>query len=143
MTWCKQIGKKHGNIIFVTLWMVWCARNDFIFNNQRENTHTSVAKIHLLVNAISADTFLLPEVTPIAVNHRRVKWTCPVEGFACPNVDESLLGSNNMARYDGLRNRDGDFIGDFYGVDAISNILFAEILVIWYGLKLSWQTWFS
>jgi hypothetical protein len=121
----------------------WCATNDFIFNNHRENAHTSVAKIHSLVNDMS-DTFMLPsEVTPIALNHRRVKWSCPIEGFVCPNVDESLLGSNNMAGYDGLlRNRDGDFIWDFYGVVAISSILFAEILAIWYGLKLCWQTWF-
>ncbi|GAU48967.1 hypothetical protein TSUD_188140 [Trifolium subterraneum] len=107
MTWCKQFGRKHGNIILVTLWMAWCARNNFIFNNQRECTQTSVAKFFSLVNA-SADAFLLPEVvSPLAGNHRLVTWSRPVEGFVCLNVDGSLLGSSNTAGYGGLlRNRD-------------------------------------
>jgi hypothetical protein len=84
-----------------------------------------------MINASSDAFLLLSEVTPIAVNHRRVKWSRPVEGFVCLNVDGSLLGSNNMAGYGGLlRNRDGDFIWNFYGVVAIPNILFVEILAI-------------
>ncbi|GAU36275.1 hypothetical protein TSUD_255290 [Trifolium subterraneum] len=143
LTWCKQLGKKHGNIIFVTLWMVWCVRNNFIFNNHQESTHTSVAKSHSLVNA-SAKAFSLPSVvSPLAGHQRSVRWFRPADEFVCLNVDGSLLGSNNTAGYDGLlRNRDGEFIWGFYGVAAIQNILYAEIMAIWYGLKLCWERGF-
>jgi hypothetical protein len=131
LSWCKQLGKKYGNIVFVTLWMIWCARNDLIFNNHRESTYTSGAKIHTLVKA-SADAFMLPAETPrIVLSHRRVKWSRPAEGFVCLNVVGSMLGSNNTAGYGGLlRNRDGDFIWGFYGVAAFPNFLLAEIMTI-------------
>jgi ribonuclease HI len=133
----------HGSIIFIIMWMVWCSRNDFIFNNHRESTHTCVAKIHSLLNA-SSDALLLPSVgLSLADNHRRVKWCRPAEGVVCLNVDGSLLGSVNTAGYGGLlRNKDGDFICGFYGVAAIPNILFAEIMAIWHGLELCWERGF-
>ncbi|GAU48278.1 hypothetical protein TSUD_405240 [Trifolium subterraneum] len=77
------------------------------------------------------------------MNHRRVKWSRPTEGFVCLNVDGSLLGSTNTAGYGGLlRNIDGEFIWGFYGDAAIQSILFAEIMAIWYGLKLGWKRGF-
>lgn len=140
LSWCKQLGKKYGNIVFVTLWVIWCARNDFIFNNNRESMYTSGAKIHTWVKA-SADAFMLPvETSPTVSNNRRVKWSRPAEDFVCLNVDGSLLGSNNTAGYGGLlRNRDGDFIWGFYGVAAVPNILLAETMAIWHGFKLCWD----
>jgi hypothetical protein len=123
--------------------MVWCVRNNFIFNNHQENTHTSVAKIHSLVNA-SGKAFSLPSVvSPLAGHQHSVRWFRPADEFVCLNVDGSFLGSNNTAGYDGLlRNRDGEFIWGFYGVAAIQNILYAEIMAIWYGLKLCWERGF-
>ncbi|GAU37355.1 hypothetical protein TSUD_277290 [Trifolium subterraneum] len=72
------------------------ARNNFIFNNHQENTHTS------------AKAFSLPSVvSPLAGHQRRVRWSRPADGFVSLNVDRSLLGSNNTAGYGGLlRNRD-------------------------------------
>ncbi|MCI10314.1 ribonuclease H protein [Trifolium medium] len=85
---------------------------------------------------------MLALVSPLTMTHRRVTWSRP-EGFVCLNVDGSLLGLNNTAGYGGLlRNIDGEFIWGFYGATAIQNILFAEIMAIWYGLKLCWECGF-
>ncbi|GAU32945.1 hypothetical protein TSUD_153620 [Trifolium subterraneum] len=91
-----------------------------------------------------AKAFSLPSVvSPLAGHQRRVRWSRPADGFVCLNVDGSLLGSNNTAGYGGLlRNRDGEFIWGFYGAAAIQNILYAEIMAIWYGLKLCWERGF-
>ncbi|PNX74924.1 ribonuclease H, partial [Trifolium pratense] len=79
LTWCKLLGKRYGNIVFVTLWIVWCARNDFIFNNHRESTYTSVSKIHAIVNASSDAFSLMPAVSTSTLNQRRVSWSRPAE----------------------------------------------------------------
>ncbi|GAU27562.1 hypothetical protein TSUD_29940 [Trifolium subterraneum] len=93
------------------------------------------AKIHSLVHASSVAFIPSTGGLPLTVNRRRVTWTRSAEGFVCLNVDAAGYGGL-------LRNRVGDFIWRFYGVAATPNILFAEIMAIWYGLKLCWERGF-
>ncbi|CAJ2638969.1 unnamed protein product [Trifolium pratense] len=56
---------------------------------------------------------------------------------------EKYLGFKMFHGYGGLlRNKEGKYIWGFYGSAAMQNILFAEIMAIWYGLKLCWERGF-
>jgi hypothetical protein len=98
----RNLGKKHGSLFFIVLWLVWCARNAFVFEIIKESSHTSVAKIYSLLKSCDV-AFTLPQVAPITpVNPRFVSWTRPMERTVCLNVDGSLLGTSNTAGYGGL-----------------------------------------
>ncbi|XP_045817094.1 uncharacterized protein LOC123910091 [Trifolium pratense] len=143
-SWCKTFGASHGNIIFVVLWVIWCARNDVIFNNNRTSIYKSVAKIHSMLHycAVAFDT-----PTSVAANmlsQQLVAWPCPPNGYVCLNVDGSLLGSPQSAGFGGLiRNSFGSFLGGFYGVACQAIILYAEIMAMLHGLELCWDKGFK
>jgi ribonuclease HI len=139
--WCKKYGKIYGNIIFVTMWFVWCARNDFVFNNHKASVITTVHKIQsMLSSCVAAFGGPAATLSPDA-NRRLVAWSRPDEGTVCLNVDGSLLDSANTAGYGGLlRNNNGEFLWGFYGVAAIQSVLFAEIMAILHGLQFCWDS---
>jgi ribonuclease HI len=122
------------------MWIVWCARNNFIFNGLRESVHNSVAKINALRSFCDAafDMQLLESVQTAIP--RQVTWSRPKEGTICLNVDGSLLGSVNTAGFGGLiRNNTEAFLGGFYGAASQPNILYAEIMAVLHGLDLCWN----
>ncbi|GAU43217.1 hypothetical protein TSUD_301040 [Trifolium subterraneum] len=114
--------------------------NDLVFNHHRESVETIVAKIHSLVLACSAAFNSPSSMGESVVPQRRMSWSRPAAGIMCLNVDGSLLSSKNSAGYGGLlRDNHGDFIWGYYGVAAAQNILYAEIMAIYQGLKLCWE----
>ncbi|XP_045831415.1 uncharacterized protein LOC123922770 [Trifolium pratense] len=142
-SWYKNLGKKHGTFFFIVLWVVWCVRNDIIFNNHIESIHTSMAKIFSLKKSCDS-VFSTTNTSPItSVNPRLVAWSRPTEGTMCLNVDGSLLGTTNTAGYGGLLcNNNGDFILGFYGVATVQSILFAELMAVLHGLQICWENGF-
>ncbi|MCH80050.1 ribonuclease H protein [Trifolium medium] len=141
--WCRQVDMSHGSIIFIVMWMVWCARNEFIFNNIKATVNDTVAKVLSMVSFCAAafDTHLL-ESNRI-VQHRLVAWACPNEGTVCLNVDGSMLGSIQTAGFGGLiRNHFGTFLKGFYGVASQPSVLYAEIMAVLHGLELCWVNGF-
>jgi hypothetical protein len=140
LAWCKTMGKQYGNITFIIIWYNWCARNDFVFNQYRESVDTSIAKIHSLVLACAAAFNKPNSLDQSNTSQRRVSWSRPAAGIMCLNVDGSLLNETNKAGYGGLlRDNHGNFIWGYYGAVMMPNILFAEIMAIWHGLKLCWD----
>ncbi|CAJ2633416.1 unnamed protein product [Trifolium pratense] len=142
-SWSRRVYSSHGSIIFIIMWVVWCARNDFLFNNHRSNMHESVAKIHSLLSCRTSafDTQLLDSIP--SIHPRQVSWSRPAEGTICLNVDGSLLGSPQTAGFGGLiRNNVGAFLEGFYGTASQSNILYVEIMAVLHGLELCWNKGF-
>jgi ribonuclease HI len=138
-TWYKTLGKKHGSVFFVILWVVWCMRNKVVFENYIESTHDSVAKILATLKSCDA-AFSSPNRTVNPVIPRLVTWSRPAIGTMCLNVDGSLLGATDSAGYGGLlRNNNGEFILGFYGAAATPSILFAELMAVLKGLQLCWE----
>jgi ribonuclease HI len=140
-TWYRNMGKKHGLLFFVTIWVVWCSRNDVIFNNSNENIHTSLAKIFSLLKSCEAAFSSPPTTSNNSATPRSVAWSRPVEGSVCLNVDGSLLVSTNTAGYGGLlRDNNGVFLLGFYGAATAPSILFAELMAILHGLQICWES---
>jgi ribonuclease HI len=138
-SWCRNACKSHGVIVLIVMWVVWCARNNFIFNGHRDSVHNSVAKVNAL-RSLCDVVFVAPLLDSAqSVMPRQVAWSRPEEGTICLNVDGSLLGSVNTAGFGGiLRNNTGAFLGGFYGMARQANILYAEIMAVLHGLDLCW-----
>jgi ribonuclease HI len=119
---------------------VWCARNDVVFNNHKASVTTIVTKIQAMLSSCASAFGDSPVTSSQDINPRLVTWSRPEEGTCCLNVDGSLLGSTNTAGYGGLlRNNNGDFLCGFYGMAAVRNILFVEIMAVLHGLQLCWD----
>ncbi|KAG5038525.1 hypothetical protein JHK86_019365 [Glycine max] len=71
---------------------------------------------------------------------RQVNWIRPQGDVIALNVDRSVLGNPQVARFGGLcRNHNGAFLLGFYGAVEISEVLYAEILALLKGLELCWE----
>jgi ribonuclease HI len=136
----KNPSKKHGSLFFIVLWVVWCVRNVFVYQNQKENTHASVVKIYSLLRSCATVFTPPPSVSTTSANPRFVTYPQPVEGTLSLNVDGSLLGASNTPSYGGLvQDNDSVFILGFYGVAVVQSILFVEFMVVLHGLQLYWE----
>jgi ribonuclease HI len=138
--WCRQLDLSHGNIIFIVMWVVWCARNEFIFNNIKTAVSISVAKVQSLVSFCSNafDTKSLDSNRPS--DQQLVSWSCPREDTVCLNVDGSMIGSLQSAGFGGLlRNNFGNFIKGFFGTASQQSVLYVEVMAILHGLELCWS----
>jgi ribonuclease HI len=141
--WCRQVNMSHGSIIFIVMWVIWCSRNDFIFNNNKVMVHVSVAKVLALTSCCSAAFETNSLGSNQAVDQQLVSWSCPHEGTICLNVDGSMLGSLQTAGFGGLiRNNFGAFLKGFYGTASHPSVLYAEIIAILHGLELCWDNGF-
>ncbi|GAU48830.1 hypothetical protein TSUD_190600 [Trifolium subterraneum] len=139
----KNMGKNHGPLFFIVLWVIWCVRNEFVFNNQRESTHIIMGKIYSLLH--SCEAVFTPPHSSMATTAkpRLVTWTKPAEGTVCLNVDGSLLKATNTAGYGGLiRDSNGVFLSGFYGTATVQSILFAELMAVLHGLQICWESGF-
>ncbi|KAK2371646.1 hypothetical protein QL285_084568 [Trifolium repens] len=135
------MGKKHETLFFVTLWVVWCMRNDAIFNNSNENIHTSVAKIFSLLKSCEVVFSPPPTTSNNSIIPRSVAWSRHVEGTVFLNVNGSLLGSTNTSGYGGqLRNNNGTFLLGFYVAATAPSILFAELMAMLHRLQICWES---
>jgi ribonuclease HI len=139
-SWCRNVCKTHGVIVLIIMWVVWCARNNYIFNGLRESIHSSVAKINALRSFCDA-AFATPLLDSVqTVIPSQVTWSRPEEGTICLNVDGSLLGSVNTAGFGGIvQNNTGAFLGGFYWAACQAKILYAEIMAVLHGLDLCWN----
>ncbi|CAL0312816.1 unnamed protein product [Lupinus luteus] len=67
-------------------------------------------------------------------------WTPPRNDFITLNMDGSSFGNSGMADYSGfLCNSVGGWIKGFIISIGISDNLHAELLALWYGLRLTWD----
>jgi ribonuclease HI len=125
------------------MWVVWCSRNDFIFNNNKVMVNVSVAKVLALASCYSAAFDNNPLEHNQNIDHQLVSWSCPNEGTICLNVDGSMLGSLQTAGFGGLlRNNFGVFLKGFYGTASQPSVLYTEIMAILHGLELCWENGF-
>jgi hypothetical protein len=109
-SWCRRACASYGVIVCIIMWVVWCARNQFLFNGLRDSLQESVAKINSLrIFYDSAFNSQLLDSTQ-TTNIRIVAWSRPTGGFVSLNVDGSLLGSVHTEGFGGLiRNNAGEF----------------------------------
>jgi hypothetical protein len=70
-TCSRNACKSHGVIVLIIMWVVWCARNHFLFNSLKESVHNSVAKINSLRSFCDAafDTQMLDSVRTTNLRH--------------------------------------------------------------------------
>ncbi|KAK2392667.1 hypothetical protein QL285_066003 [Trifolium repens] len=142
--WCRKILLSHGKTSFVIMWVIWCARNDVIFNNKRTRVQESVTKIQSLLSDCAAAFGTEGAASSHSTSERLVTWSRPREGTVCLNVDGSLLGTAQTAGFGGLiRDTAGTFIKGFYGSAAHASVLFAEIIAVLQGLQLCWENGFK
>jgi ribonuclease HI len=141
--WCRQLNISHGSIIFITMWVIWCSRNNFIFNNNKAVVNDCVAKIMSLVSFCAAAFDISSSESNRTSHHQLVAWSCPNEGTVCLNVDGSMMGQIPATGFGGLlRNNFGTFLKGFYGTASRPSVLYAEIIAILHGLELCWNNGF-
>ncbi|KAK2418771.1 hypothetical protein QL285_040937 [Trifolium repens] len=141
--WCRRISVEYGIVVFIIMWVIWCARNNFLFNGRCDSVTDNVAKILSLRTFCDSafDTHLLDAAHSSIP--RYVSWSRPAVWAICLNVDGSLLGSLQSAGFRGLlRNNTGTFLGGFYGEAMQPNVLYAEIMAIFHGLEFCWNKGF-
>ena len=118
------------------MWNIWCIRNKLVFGNIHPDKHSTVPTIffqlHLAYKSFGTDSLVTHISTP-----RMVSLQHGDEDTIILNVDGSALNNPGKAGYGGLiRKHDGSFFRGFFGSVGISNILHAEIQVLFTGIKL-------
>lgn len=121
-----------GNVFSATCWVIWCARNEVVFNDIQWTTWKILSKIRSLhdtiVCAFGTSTLSRPA--------RMVKWHPPAEHWVKLNVDGSSLGNPIISGFGGLlRNMHiGEWIVGFFGNCGLTTNLTAELSAIAMGI---------
>lgn len=116
----------------VMFWVIWCARNEVVFNDIQWTIWKILSKIRSLhdtiVCAFGTSTLSRPA--------RMVKWHPPAEHWVKLNVDGSSLGNPIISGFGGLlRNMHiGEWIVGFFGNCGLTTNLTAELSAIAMGI---------
>lgn len=140
LNWLRNTSSKTGTLILVVMWKVWCAVNRFVFDNV--DTH---------INDVVEGSLVLHQQILNAYNHsggelktrvdaREVMWSKPPLDYVALNVDGSAITNPRQAGFSGLiRDHRGEFRRGFYGSIGYSDIMPAELMVIFHGISLCWE----
>lgn len=138
-----HIWLKHGatgpkdNLFLACIWWSWKSRNAKCFNNEDISHQRLLSSILNLADVLRA-CFNTGENASQPIRH--VTWLQQDREGAILNVDGSSLGNPGPTGFGGLvRNPDGSWLFGFSGHVGISDVLKAELLGIYNGLKLAWD----
>lgn len=136
--WLKQGATGPKDKLFIAcVWWSWRARNAKCFNDE------TILFPRLLLSVLN-----LSETLNVCFNSeiskpqdvRQISWLQLNREETILNVDGSSLGNPGPAGFGGLaRNPDGGWLFGFSGHIGISDVLKAELLGIFNGLKLAWE----
>ncbi|CAN1167000.1 Putative ribonuclease H protein At1g65750 [Linum perenne] len=133
-----------SNVKFgVTAWLIWKARNKFIFEDLRQS-HSAVAEqcefwTNLVLSSWKTNQ-LGREAPGLARQTQLIAWRPGDGGWCTLNTDGSRIGSTGATSIGGLiRNEKGEFVRAFCGNIGDCSITRAELRAIVEGLKLAWS----
>ncbi|CAN1167006.1 Putative ribonuclease H protein At1g65750 [Linum perenne] len=142
--WCDMLKNTSSNVKFgVTAWLIWKARNKFIFEDLRQS-HSAVAEqcefwTNLVLSSWKTNQ-LGREAPGLARQTQLIAWRPGDGGWCTLNTDGSRIGSTGATSIGGLiRNEKGEFVRAFCGNIGDCSITRAELRAIVEGLKLAWS----
>lgn len=147
-------------VSFLTLWFLWCARNDAKHRGLPVHAHHIIHKVYSYIHTISrcnlwkpshwygdrniASYFGIELPPPCTFLPKIVEWTKPSIGWVKLNTDGASLGNPGIAGAGGLlRDHKGQLIFAFKEPLGHSTNTMAEPKALHRGLLLSWQHGFS
>ncbi|CAN1812888.1 Putative ribonuclease H protein At1g65750 [Linum perenne] len=133
-----------SNIHFgVTIWLLWRARNKFIFENQSQTPSVVVEQCKFWTNLVlsSWKTFQLGRKAPgLAWQTQLIVWRLGDEGWSTLNTDGSRTSHTGATLIGGLiRSERGEFVRAFSANIDNFSVIRAEIKAIIKGLKIAWS----
>lgn len=135
--WMQGFASQDRGIVFiVTCWVIWRARNQYVFEDIQWSIWTILNKIRThheaIMSAYGSSSFSRPV--------RQVQW-CPPSGNAVKlNVDGSCIGNPGRSGYGGLlRNANGEWLLGFSGFCGVTTNTTSELFAIYVGLSLAWR----
>lgn len=134
--WVASVPRSATPMLLLHAWYLWRRRCKFIFEGTLEPWQL------VLHYAASVDRLLHEHGGPSSatLGPRWVHWRSPPDGWVALNVDGSSLGNPGRAGAGGVvRNAAGVWQFGFTAFVGISEILQAELLAIFFGLRLCWQ----
>lgn len=136
--WFRHHCSLNGVMIPCVVWFLWISRNKKVFNNQDVQATTMLAQVLSMVKHIGSAFGLNQHIA-----HRlpkEVRWDKPDEGVCSLNVDGSAMTNPGLAGFGGIvRDSNGKFVRGFYGSVGWSDILHAEVMAIFHGLRMCWE----
>ncbi|CAN1787537.1 Putative ribonuclease H protein At1g65750 [Linum perenne] len=127
----------------VTAWLIWTARNKFIFEDLRQSYSAVAEQCEFWTNLVlsSWKTNQLGREAPgLARQTQLIAWRPGDEGWSTLNTDGSRNSSSGATSIGGLiRNERGEFIRAFCGNIGDCSITRAELKAIVEGLKIAWS----
>lgn len=132
--------RTEGTIVLVAMW--W-ARNKLVFDHRETPPQILLDRTVSMHQFICLAFGLEDNFAGVAHLPRQVQWQRGSEDTMVLNVDGSALTNPGPAGFGGLiRNHDRIFLQGFHGSVGISNILHAELMALYHGVKLCWDVGF-
>ncbi|KAF7839279.1 reverse transcriptase [Senna tora] len=131
------LGVAHNTLFIYTLWQIWLARNEHIFNTKSllllviaKKSMAAAAEYYHLANDGPSDA--------INFSTLNVNWFPPLEGWWKLNTDGACSGNPGPFAIGGIiRNQDGNWISGFSGYIGFGSALKAELWAISNGIRLA------
>ncbi|CAN1754104.1 Putative ribonuclease H protein At1g65750 [Linum perenne] len=135
----KQLGTKFG----VIAWLIWQARNKFIFDQQDRPPSAIIEQCQFWTNLVlsSWKTFQLGREAPgLARQTQLIAWRPGDEGWFTLNTDGSRITQSGATAIGGIiRDSAGSLVRAFSANVGNCSITRAELRAIVEGLKLAWS----
>jgi hypothetical protein len=123
-----------GNIFAITIWWIWCFRNNHIIGNKQRKTQNVIHFIDIMRTDLTSVNIHSSEHH---INRHMVKWTPPLDGCVKLNIDGSC-GSSGDIGYGGLlRDNKRNWIAGFSSNEGQGDVLFVELFGVYHGLMLA------
>ncbi|KAJ8763632.1 hypothetical protein K2173_003104 [Erythroxylum novogranatense] len=120
-------------------WVIWCARNKAVLNDESLSTGTQ----RLWHRSLMQECLSVFNSGAHLVSHRPprwIAWTKPPPGFVKLNTNGSAVGNPGQARYGGLiRDMEGRWLAGFSGSIGIATNILAKLQGLKHGLQLMWD----
>ncbi|CAN1131008.1 Putative ribonuclease H protein At1g65750 [Linum perenne] len=135
----KQLGTKFG----IIAWLIWQARNKFIFDQQDRPPSAIIEQCQFWTNLVlsSWKTFQLGREAPgLARQTQLIAWRPGDEGWFTLNTDGSRITQSGATAIGGIiRDSAGSLVRAFSANVGNCSITRAELRAIVEGLKLAWS----
>ncbi|CAN1141562.1 Putative ribonuclease H protein At1g65750 [Linum perenne] len=137
------LDSKYGTNFGIIAWLIWQARNKFIFEHLDRPPSAIVQQCHYWINVVlsSWKTFQLGREAPgLARQTQLIAWRPGEEGWFTLNTDCSRISQSGTTAIGGIiRDSAGNLVRAFCANVGNCSITRAELRAIVEGLKLAWS----
>ncbi|XP_057438018.1 uncharacterized protein LOC130730125 [Lotus japonicus] len=136
--WLRELLGDSDPLASAAIWWIWRVRYHFCLENTLMNHFVVASSITNMARDIQS-CFGISNAGPSS-SLRLVRWHPRNHGRLVLNVDGSVRDNPSRGGFGGcLRGDLGQWLGGFYGFRDDLNILYLELLAIFYGLSMVWD----